>query len=335
MKFLSVFVVSIFIFLGKTNAQLPSAPDYSNFDFWAASPHKMDTSDKIPDGLNDGEADKKADVFFVHPTSYFNEADTASWNAWLTDEEVNQETDYKSILFQASVFNGSCRVFAPRYRQVNMEVFYKMGTPEATAAFDLAYSDVKAAFLYYLQNENKNRPIVIASHSQGTLHAIRLLKEFFDGKTLQKQLICAYIPGYRIRRNAFQTIPVSEKPDQTGCFAGWRSYEKGEIPDRVLTENGDCVCVNPLTWNTSEDWISKENHLGIMNGFDKIIPQTVAAGIEPKTKILWVESPDVIITGMKKGKDLHVYDFNLFWMNIRKNVKLRIDKWLEENGGGK
>ncbi len=335
MKILVVTLISTIFLIGKTSAQSPAAPDYSNPDNWAASPYKMDTSDKIPEGLNDEETDKKADVFFVHPTSYFDEADTASWNAWLSDTVVNGETDYKSILFQASVFNGSCRVFAPRYRQANMEVFYKMGTPEAKAAFDLAYSDVKTAFLYYLQNENKNRPIVIASHSQGTLHAIRLLQEFFDDLPLQNQLVCAYIPGYRIKKDAFKSIPVSEKPNQTGCFAGWRSYEKGEIPDRVLVENGDCVCVNPLTWNTSENWIPKVNHLGIMNGFDKIIPHTVAAGIEPKTKILWVESPDVILEGMKNGKDLHVYDFNLFWLNIRENVKLRIDKWLTENGGGK
>jgi hypothetical protein len=335
MKVLSVFVVSIIFLIGKTSAQSPAAPDYSHLDYWAASPYKMDTSDKIPEGLNDEETDKKADVFFVHPTSYFDEADTASWNAWLSDPVVNGETDYKSILFQSSVFNGSCRVFAPRYRQANMEVFYKMGTPEATAAFDLAYSDVKTAFLYYLQNENKNRPIVIASHSQGTLHAIRLLQEFFDDLPLQNQLVCAYILGYRIKKDAFKSIKVSEKPNQTGCFAGWRSYEKGEIPDRVLAENGDCICVNPLTWTTSVEWVTKDLHQGIMNGFDKIIPHTVAAGIEPKTKILWVESPDVIIEGMKKGKDLHVYDFNLFWLNIRENVKLRIDKWLTENGGGK
>lgn len=324
----SILTILVILQSGYIFSQTPAAPDYSNLDNWAASPHKMDTSDKIPEGLNDEEADKKADVFYVHPTSYFDESDTASWNAWLSDPVVIEETDYKSVLFQASAFNGSCRIFAPRYRQANMEVFYKMGTPEATVAFDLAYSDVKAAFQYYLQNENKNRPIVIASHSQGTLHAIRLLQEFFDGLPLQKQLVCAYIPGYRIKNDAFQSIPVSEKPDQTACFAGWRSYEKGEIPDRVLAEKGDCVCVNPLTWNTSEEWVTKDKHLGIMNGFDKIIPHTVAAGIEPKTKILWVESPEVILEGMKKGKDLHIYDFNLFWMNIRENVKLRIDNWL-------
>jgi hypothetical protein len=334
MKFLFLLVLATIFLTEKTSAQTPSAPDYSKLENWAASPYKMDTSDKMPDGLDDEEADKKADVFFVHPTSYFNESDTANWNAWLTDEEVNQETDFKSIIFQATVFNGSCRVFAPRYRQANMEVFYKIGTLKATAAFDLAYSDVKAAFQYYLQYENENRPIVIASHSQGTLHAVRLLQEFFDGKALQKQLVCAYIPGYRIKKDAFKSIPASEKPDQIGCFAGWRSYVKGEIPDRVSSEKGDCVCVNPLTWTTSEEWVTKEMHLGIMNSFDKIIPHTVAAGIKPLSKILWVESPEVIVEGMKKGKDLHIYDFNLFWMNIRENVKLRIDAWLEENGGG-
>jgi hypothetical protein len=329
-----IFSVLTFLALLQTEvviAQKSAPPDYSNLNYWAASPHKMDTSDKIPAGLNDEETDKRADVFFIHPTSYFGETDTSSWNAWLSDEAVNQETDYKSILFQATAFSGSCRVFAPRYRQANMEVFYKMGTPQAKAAFDLAYNDVKTAFQYYLQNENKGRPIVIASHSQGTLHAIRLLQEFFDGTPLKKQLVCAYIPGYRIKKDALKSIPVSEKPDQTGCFAGWRSYEKGEIPDKILAENGDCVCVNPLTWTTSEEWATSNLHLGIMNGFGTIIPHTVAAGIEPKTKILWVESPKVIIENINKGKDLHIYDYNLFWMNIRENVKLRIDAWMKEN----
>jgi hypothetical protein len=320
--------------LGFAIAQ-PSPPDYSNLNYWAASPHKADASDQVPLFLKDEKAEKLADVFFIHPTSYFGETDTSSWNAWLSDETVNRETDYKSIIFQATVFNGSCRVFAPRYRQANMEAFYKMGTPEAKAAFDLAYSDVKAAFQYYLQNENNNQPIVIASHSQGTLHAIRLLQEFFDGKPLQKQLVCAYIPGYRIKKDAFKSIPVSEKPNQNGCFAGWRSYEKGEIPNKILAENGDCICVNPLTWTTGEEWVAKDKHLGIMNSFETVVTNTVAAGIEPKTKILWAETPAVILTGMEKGKDLHKYDFNLFWMNIRENVKLRIETWMKENVGKK
>ena len=313
----------------------PAPPDYSNLNLWAASPHKMDTSDKMPDVLNDEETDKKADVFFIHPTSFFGETDTSSWNAWLSDEVVNQETGYKSIIFQATVFNGSCRVFAPRYRQANMEVFYKMGTPRATEAFDLAYSDVKTAFQYYLKNENKGRPIIIAGHSQGALHAIRLLKEFFDGTPLQKQLVCAYIPGYRIKNEDFKSIPAGTKPDQTGCFLGWRSYIKGEMPKKLETEKGNSVCVNPLTWTTSTEWASPALHKGIMLGFERIIPNTLSAGIEPASKILWVEVPPQLQEMLENKKDLHIYDFNLFWMNIRENVKLRIDAWIKENGGKK
>ncbi len=41
-------------------------------------------------------------------------------------------------------------------------------------AFDLAYEDLKTAFENYLKHYNKGRPIIIASHSQGSLHALRL-----------------------------------------------------------------------------------------------------------------------------------------------------------------
>ena len=329
-QFFKLTIISIF-FPGFCFAQNVEAPDYSKLENWAASPYKIDNSDKIPGCLHDGSAEKRADVFFIHPTSYFAEEDTASWNAWLTDTVVNNETDSKSILFQASVFNGSCRVFAPRYRQANMEAFYAFTSQRAIDAFELAYQDVKAAFQYYLQHENKNRPIIIASHSQGTLHAIRLLQEFFDGKPLQKRLVCAYIPGYQIKKNAFKKLPVGETPEQTGCFVGWRSFEKGEFPKRSIAEKGNSVCVNPLNWSTSSVWVSKELHLGIMNGKDTIIPHTVSAGIEPKTKILWVKTPEVIIEHMEKGTNLHIYDINLFWMNIRENVKQRIDAYLRAN----
>ncbi len=46
------------------------------------------------------------------------------WNADIDDEKINSKTDKASILYQASVFNKYCRVFAPRYRQANLEAFY-------------------------------------------------------------------------------------------------------------------------------------------------------------------------------------------------------------------
>ena len=70
-----------------------------------------------------------------------------------------------------------------------------------------------------------------------------------------------------------------------------------------------------------------------MLGFEDIIPNTVSAAIEPGSKILWVDIPPQIRESLEKKTDLHIYDMNLFWMNIRGNVKIRIDSWLKENGG--
>lgn len=304
------------------------APDYSDLFYWAASPYKDDTSDKIPDFLKNDVRDARADVFFIHPTSYFGEKKGSPWTADLRDTAVNNNTDNLSIRLQTSVFNGSCRVFAPRYRQGNMEAFYVFNTPEAKAAFDFAYQDVKRAFRYYLKHDNKKRPIIIASHSQGTLHAIRLLQEFFDGKPLQKRLVCAYLVGYQIKKDAFKKLPVGERANQTGCFVGWRTYAKGEIPKGAAAENGNSVCVNPLTWTTSGEWAPTELHCGIMNNFKTIVPHTVSAGIEPSTKILWIETSVVVDAKKKNMTNYHVWDYNLFWMNIRQNVKERIDAYL-------
>ncbi|MEL4881666.1 DUF3089 domain-containing protein, partial [Shewanella algae] len=81
-----------------------------------------------------------------------------------------------TILFQASIFNAAGRVFAPYYRQAHISSYYpisQLDSIAAKASFDLAYSDIKKAFENFLQLWNEGRPIIIASHSQGTTHAKR------------------------------------------------------------------------------------------------------------------------------------------------------------------
>ena len=60
----------------------------------------------------------------------------------------------------------------------------------AEGALDQAYEDVLAAFDYFLANFNDGRPIIIASHSQGTVHGARLLADRFDNNpNLRNQLV--------------------------------------------------------------------------------------------------------------------------------------------------
>jgi hypothetical protein len=324
-------------------------PDYANIYYWAASPYKHDTSDSIPDFLSREKKEEKADMFYIHPTTYLGskiELNTTSierkewlkilgnlqvlpWNANLDDETLNHQTDIRPILYQASVFNGSCRVFAPRYRQANIKAFFVPESQDAQQAFDLAYSDIRKAFEYYLQHENKGRPIVIASHSQGSLHAIRLLQEFFDGKPLHKQLVCAYIIGRQVPRTAFKNIPIGSNSTSTGCFVTWRTFLKNEIPATIKQEKGDSQCVNPLTWKTDTGWTPDSLNIGALFDFKEALPHFSGAEIEPTSKILWVMVPKNGKEKYKKLKNYHVFDYNFFWMNIRENVKERIDAYMK------
>ncbi|MEI8058853.1 MAG: DUF3089 domain-containing protein, partial [Ferruginibacter sp.] len=268
-------------------------PDYSNLNYWAAHPCKKHPSDSVPMPLLKSYLRvSSVDVFFIYPTTLTSKKDTI-WNADIDDSKINSKTDYSSILYQASVFNESCRVFSPRYRQANIKVFY-ISDSASKKYFDLAYEDIKNAFEYYLAHFNNGRPIIIASHSQGTKHASRLLKEFFDGKILNKQLVCAYIIGLPIADNYFNTLIPCKDSTSTGCFVSWRTYKRGYIePIFVAKETFKAVVINPLSWSADSAFISSgKNKGGILLNYNKIIPHAVNAEIYHN--VLWTCKPNFL-----------------------------------------
>lgn len=98
-------------------------PDYNNLDYWAAHPRKKDPSDNVPEDLKKRLKDSIANVFFIHPTTYTGNILPMGWNADINNVDVNWKTDNSTILYQPSVFNKYCRVFAPRYRQLTCRLF--------------------------------------------------------------------------------------------------------------------------------------------------------------------------------------------------------------------
>lgn len=299
-------------------------PDYSDIKYWAAHPLKKDMADSIPSFLKNEKRDSLVDVFFLHPTTFTKDL-MGDWNANIHDEKLNEQTDLRPILFQASIFNGSGKVYAPRYRQANLKAFFMQNNPKAKEALDIAYEDIKTAFEYYLSHYNNGRPIIIASHSQGSKHAIRLLKDFFDGKPLQKQLVCAYIVGWNVNKDDFTSIPFGNSPKQTGCVVSWRSYKKG-AEDNMTKEPGENIlCVNPITWKTDNVPSTMEMHKGMMGkDFNVLFPKTVIAEVEDKQHILWVDLPEKLDDSKGSLKNYHIVDYNLFYLDVRENVKQRV-----------
>lgn len=311
---------------------VPQPADYELIESWAAHPDKVDKADSVPNksGLKDLQKMAKADVFFVHPTTYtYEPTNQFTWNADVNDEELNAKTDNSTILNQASVFNGSCRIFAPRYRQAHYSAFTTENPENKKQSLDVAYQDVKNAFEYYLENYNNGRPIVIASHSQGTIHAGRLIKEFFDGKPLQKQLVEAYLIGIATPPDYFETIKVSESAEHIGGFVTWNTFIKGFYPPYYNDGLKNAVCVNPLTWNTDEAYVGKEFNKGGVGLKYTFVDELADAQIHDN--MLWISKPYVRGRLFLRRKIWHIADINLFWMNIRENVALRIDTFLANN----
>ena len=307
----------------------PLAPDYSQASGWAALPDRADPADWTPaPDLDDRQAEAKADVFFLHPTIYIGKKGEKGWNGPVDDPGLNQRVDNSTIQYQASVFNGAARVYAPRYRQAHLHSYF--AHEDSTSAFKalgLAYEDVKRAFEYYLEHYNQGRPIIIASHSQGTTHAKRLLKEFFEGKPLQNQLVAAYLAGIPVEKDFFETIPPCERPDQVGCFCTWRSFKNGYRPPWYEPGAG-IIATNPLLWNTSDAYAPKELSKGlVVPSYDGYLPQRVDAQVFDG--LLWVKKPRFPGSILFWRRNYHVADYNLFWVDVRENAAVRVEAYLK------
>lgn len=303
----------------------PPAPDYSEKENWSALPFRYDAADAIPKQEKwKNDSMKQVDVFYVHPTMYIK---GKRWNADVSDKKMNKKVDTKPVHFQASVFNEACRVYAPRYRQAVVQVFYNE-TEDGEKALELAYEDVKRAFDYYLEHYNQGRPIIIASHSQGTRHCRKLLQEYFDGTELQEKLVAAYVIGFTVNEGMYQTLKMCDNAIETGCFISWMSYKQGYEPDGKFHRTTESV--NPLTWTTDTTFVDATKSLGsVVLNLDKKYLNKTGARIHYKDgNYLWVKSK---APWMGLFKNMHILDYNLFWYDIRQNVKDRVDAYLAKN----
>src|SRR6188768_1137614 len=301
-------------------------PDYSNLNYWAAHPLKWDPADSIPKPLRKEKRDTLVDVFFLHPTMYTMKLKDSILNADINDEYLNAKTDYYSILYQASVFNQHARIYAPRFREAHISAYFTNDTLASINAFATAYADIKVAFEYYLKNYNHGRPIIIASHSQGSTHALHLLKDYFENKPLQKQLVAAYIVGMTIPKTSFSSLKMCEDSLQTGCVCGWRTFRKGYKAPYVEAEKDFSLVTNPITWKTDSTYASKKLNTGsVLFKFNKVYKRTTDAQIYEG--IIWVGRPKFPWSFLYSTKNYHVGDINLYYMNIRENIGQRITSY--------
>jgi hypothetical protein len=331
---------------GKPFAEMtpPPPPDYAQRSAWAVWPGVASAADAVPAGARPARATQPdADVFFIHPTTYLG---NETWNAAFdAGGATGRQLDEVVLGYQASVFNACCRIFAPRYRQATISAFLRPGA-DSFKAYDLAYSDVLRAFDHYIAHENNGRPFILASHSQGSLHATRLIQERLAARSdVLRRLVAAYVVGATLPNAATLTgLPVCSSRTQTRCLIGWNSAARltplalgrGLMvtwnKDRYRAVRRDrWLCVNPLTWTQAGIVSASANHGALpFPGIGKPIPELrrgVTGGRCSRGRLVISIAADKragFSDVLTRFGSYHNLDDSLFYDSIRRNAVERV-----------
>jgi len=330
----------------------PPAPDYSQPQAWLAFPGRNGLERSTPPGMTAvDEARAPVDVFFIHPTTFLK---NDRWNADYDVSDADAPLNSGVLLDQVSAFNGCCRLYAPRYRQATLAALSR-----SIPAVEFAYADVARAFRYYIAHENHGRPFIIASHSQGSAHAIRLLQAEILGTPLQKRLVAAYVIGAYVPSDFVKLgLPTCDTPRQTGCILAWNTVQEGRGP-RMLVEHKiywwqgkekssnqpPSICVNPLTWNETGIAAADANpgslpfpkppatHRAVT--LPALVPRLTGAAC--RKELLEVNVPLFGPSGFQDMLSVvmgsyHVNDYGLFYAAIRRNAIARTQAWAAAHG---
>ena len=316
-----------------------SGPDYSKVENWLARPDLPNNpSEWLPDGVAPASA-RPAAIFYIHPTTYLQRD---RWNAPL---HADGDSDYRLRLFvqsQASALTSGGQVWAPRYRQAAFGAFL-LKSEDARKALGLAYSDVVAAFDEFLR-QNPDLPIILAGHSQGSLHLTRLLVDRRDALT--RRLIAAYVVGWPISDAAdlpAMSLRACTHSEETGCVLSWQTFAEPANPDLVLDAwqgtrgptgvrrtRRDMLCVNPITGTRGGRAPPAANPGTLLPSADfstaTLSQGAVGARCMGGFLMLEGEAPR-LGPYVLPGNNYHVYDYALFWGAIRRDVERRVQAW--------
>ncbi|WCT72282.1 DUF3089 domain-containing protein [Sphingomonas naphthae] len=245
-------------------AILPAEPiDYGNSANWLCRPDiagdacRVDLDSMQVNGRGERKLqpfkpaiDPGIDCFYVYPT--------VSNDRTMYSDMVPDNAEKTVVVAQAARFASQCRVFAPVYRQFTLPALIWAMSGGGLPTDPRNYDDVKAAWNWYLEHENKGRGVVLIGHSQGSILLRQLMREEIDGKPIQRRLVSALLAGNldltvkkgRDRGGSFQSIPLCRREGQTGCVVAWSTYPETAPATRMFgssTDGGKLVgaCVNP------------------------------------------------------------------------------------------
>ena len=262
-------------------------------------------------------------------------------------DELNMSLDDKEMMarflgalnMERGIYEDSARMYAPYYRQASVKAS-ELDGEQLEICLQKAYSDVSAAFRWYLENENAGRPIILAGFSQGADMCLRLMREYFGNEELLSRLVTVYAIGWRLTEDMTASCPQI-RPAQSAtdlgtviCF----DCEAPEVTETFISPAGQkMLSINPLSWRTDSAPASKDKNLGAcFTGYDGQITreeaQLCGCYIDEARGVLKVTDIDpkdypARLPALPQGA-YHIYDYQFFFRNLQKNIADRVSAYL-------
>jgi hypothetical protein len=319
-----------------------TGPHYAAASAWIARPGlESNPAEWVPPGVDRVQRQPGAAIFYIHPTTYLK---GDRWNAPIQSTESDRR-DELFVRSQASAFNATGDVWAPRYRQAAYGAFL-LSSDDAKQALDLAYGDLSAAFDQFLRELEPRRPIILAGHSQGALHLMRLLQE--RNADIKDRLVAGYVVGWPVSMRADVPalgFPICRTAEETGCILSWMSFGDPPNPSFILSgwqrtegpagerrRREDIACVNPISGTFEGVALASQNPGTLVPTRDfssaTLVTGVVGAHCDDGLLIVDGEIPP-LGPYVLPGNNYHVYDYALFWGAIRRDAARRFFAWQE------
>ena len=311
-----------------------SVIDYGQAANWLDVPAAL-----VKDGTLDGTAAdslKAVDVFYIYPTV----------TGFRPETEVCDMTDTMMISgakmvrqIQTGVFDESCNVFMPYYRQISMP---KPGSDYRAIIDYVSKFDASDALDYYLNNLNQGRPFILAGHSQGASVLIALLENYMTKHPeALSRMIAAYPIGFAVTKDWLEKtgLKFAEGATDTGVIVSWNTEGPANLTEKNMTLAPGGISINPINWKRDDTPASVKENLGSLTVDGKLVTPGIAdarvdtvrgsvvvSSIAEK-ELYAIPADGAIMFG---PESYHLHDYGFFFNNFKQNVAARVKAFLEK-----
>ncbi|MGP0029775.1 MAG: DUF3089 domain-containing protein [Acidimicrobiales bacterium] len=243
----------------------------------------------------------KFDCFYLYPT--------ASPEETVNSDLTVQPAEISNAMAQTAPFSDVCDVWAPMYRQITVHALFGGGGASPDAG-NIAYASVLSAWKDFLAHYDKGHPIILISHSQGSVMMIRLLQsQVDDDASLRHKVVVAIIAGGNVTVPdgkevgvTFQHLQVCTKADQTSCVIAFSSFPSEPPANSMFGRAGQGISLNYGQTQTTGVHVVCVNPASIGGGTGELASSFPLAAVQPlPAQVLpppavttpWVTYPDM------------------------------------------